>query len=246
MTAATTDPLTAGTTIRLTAPPILAIETATTRALVALGTLDGALLVADEWEAGHRHAEELLVRIGALLARAGIVRPGPGVLTGIVAGTGPGGFTGLRVGLATAHGIARAAGAPLVGIPTGVALAAAARAGGAVPPGAEAALLLPAGPSGRYLVRDGRAALAPPDEPTGNPAPGAVLVAVDLAGRAPEDAVRRGAVARAGLAAALVTLGAARLRAGADDGAGLAPEYVTMPRGVTAAVGEVAWSPARP
>jgi tRNA threonylcarbamoyl adenosine modification protein YeaZ len=250
MTATTTDRLTSPLTLPLTsplaAPPILAIETATTRALVALGTLDGALLAVDEWEAGHRHAEELLVRIGALLARAGIVRPGPGVLAGIVAGTGPGGFTGLRVGLATAHGIARAAATPLVGVPTGVALAAAARAAGVVPPDAEAALLLPAGPAGRYLVRDGRATLAPPDEPTGDPAPDAVLVAVDLPGRAPEQAVARGAAARAGLAAALVALGAARLRAGADDGAGLAPEYVTMPRGVSAAVGEVAWSPARP
>jgi tRNA threonylcarbamoyl adenosine modification protein YeaZ len=246
MTATTGDGMTAGPSFPPTAPPILAIETATTRALVALATLDGDLLAVDEWEVGHRHAEELLVRIGALLARAGIVRPGPGVVAGIVAGTGPGGFTGLRVGLATAHGIARAAAAPLVGIPTGVALAAAARAAGVVPPGAEAALLLPAGPSGRYLVRDGRATLAPPDEPAGDPAPDAVLVAVDLAGRAPEHAVARGVAAREGLAAALVALGAARLRAGADDGAALAPEYVTMPRGVIAAAGEVAWSPARP
>ena len=245
MTAATTDRLTAPLAIPLTAPPILAIETATTRALVALGTLDGALLAVDEWEAGHRHAEELLVRIGALLARAGIVRPGPGVLAGIVAGTGPGGFTGLRVGLATAHGIARAAAVPLVGVPTGVALAAAAWATGVVPPGAEVAFLLPAGPTGRYLVRDGRATLAPPDEPTGDPTPDAVLVAVDLPGRAPEEAIARGAAARAGLAPALVALGAARLRAGADDGAALAPEYVTMPRGMAVATGEVAWSPAR-
>lgn len=238
--------MTAATGDRFSAPPVLAIETATTRAVVALGTLDGELLAVEEWEAGHRHAEELLVRIAALLARAGIGRPGPGVLAGIVAGTGPGGFTGLRVGLATAHGLARAAAAPLVGVPTGVALAAAARATGAVPPGGEVALLLPAGPAARYLVRDGRATLAPPVEPTDDPAPGAALVAVDLAGRAPEEAAARGAVARTGLAAALVGLGAARLREGADDGAALTPEYVTMPRGVTVAAGEVAWSPARP
>ena len=232
-------------------PPVLAIETATTRALVALGTLDGELLAVDEWEAGHRHAEELLVRVARLLAAAGIRRPVPGTLAGIAAGTGPGGFTGLRVGLATAHGIARAAAVPLVGIPTGLALAAAARASGAVTPDAEIALLLPAGAAGRYLVLDGRASLVVGDEaagtapPAGVP-PGATLVAVDLAGRAPDGAVARGAVARTGLAAALMILGAARLRAGADDGSALAPEYVTMPRGVTAAVGEVAWLPARP
>ncbi len=44
--------------------------------------------------------------------------------------------------------------------------------------------------------------------------PGAVLVAVDLAGRAPDEATVRGETARAGLAAALVALGAARLRDG--------------------------------
>jgi len=238
--------VTAATGAGSPAPPVLAIETATTRAIVALGTLDGVLLAVDEWESGHRHAEELLVRLAALLARAGIGRPRPGILAGVVAGTGPGGYTGLRVGLATAHGIARAAAAPLVGVPTGVALAAAARATGAVPAGPEVALLLPAGPSGRYLVHDGRATLVLADEPAGAATPGATLVAVDLAGRAPEEAAARGAVARTGLAAALVVLGAARLREGADDGAALAPEYVTMPRGMTAAVGEVAWLPARP
>jgi len=97
---------------RRPAPPVLAIDTATTRALVALGTIDGVLLAVDEWEAGHRHAEELLARVARLLAGAGIRRPVPGTLAGIVAGTGPGGFTGLRVGLATAHGIARAAAVP--------------------------------------------------------------------------------------------------------------------------------------
>ena len=238
--------MTAANGNRSSAAPVLAIDTATTRAVVALGTLDGVLVAVDEWEAGHRHAEELLVRIAGLLAGLGIGRPVPGSLAGIVAGTGPGGFTGLRVGLATAHGIARAAAAPLVGIPTGVALVAAARATGAVTADAEVALLLPAGPAGRYLVHDARATLVLRDDPAGDAPPGATLVAVDLPGRAPEEAAARGAVARAGLAAALLVLGAARLRAGADDGAGLAPEYVTMPRGVTGVAGEVAWSPARP
>ena len=231
--------------------PVLVIDTATNRALVALGTLDGVLIAGDEWEAGHRHAEELLQRIAELLAGAGLPRPTPGLLAGIVAGTGPGGFTGLRVGLATAHGIARAAAAPLVGVPTGLALAAAARARGAVQPDAEVALLLPAGPAGRYLVIDGMARLVLGDEPLvddgpGAVSPGATLVAVDLVGRAPGEAVARGAMARPGLAAALLALGAARLRGGADDGAALVPEYVTMPRGVTTGAGEVAWLPARP
>ena len=51
-----------------------------------------------------------------------------------------------------------------------------------------------------------------------------------------------GAEAEAGLAAALVRLGARRLAAGGDDVARLVPEYVTLPRGVSVAKGEVRWS----
>jgi len=65
---------------------------------------------------------------------------------------------------------------------------------------------------------------------------GETLVAVDLDGRAPADALARGARAREGFAAALVRIGAERLTAGeADDLARLVPEYVTLPRGVRAA-----------
>jgi hypothetical protein len=60
------------------------------------------------------------------------------------------------------------------------------------------------------------------------------LVAVDLADRAPDDAVERGAEAVRGLATALLALGAARLRdqPAGDDLARLVPAYVTLPRGV--------------
>jgi len=69
------------------------------------------------------------------------------------------------------------------------------------------------------------------------------LVAVDLDGRAPADAVARGETARDGLPAALLRLGAARHAAGdVDDLARLVPEYVSLPRGVRAETGEVAWS----
>lgn len=224
---------------------VLALDTATARAVLALGRIDGTMMACDSWDPGRRHAEEILVRIERLLGAAGIGRSLRGTLAGIVVGTGPGGFTGLRVGLATARGLARAAAVPLVGIPTGAALEAAARAAGQVPPGAPAAVLLPAGPTGRYLARDGAASLAPPWEEGEDLAPGAVLVAVDLAGRAGSEAVRRGVAAREGLAAALLALGCERLRSGAADHARAEPEYVTLPRGMPAAVGEAAWSPAR-
>ena len=70
-----------------------------------------------------------------------------------------------------------------------------------------------------------------------------VLVAVDLDRRAPADAVERGERARADLGRELLRLGAARFSAGDhDDLAELVPEYVTLPRGVAVASGEVAWS----
>ena len=69
------------------------------------------------------------------------------------------------------------------------------------------------------------------------------LVAIDLAGRAPADAVERGEAARARLGRALVAIGATRFAAGdVDDLARLVPEYVTLPRGVRGEIGEVSWS----
>ena len=56
-------------------------------------------------------------------------------------------------------------------------------------------------------------------------------------------AVALGETARAGLGAALIRLGAARIGADdTDDLARLVPEYVTLPRGIGAESGEVEWS----
>ena len=207
--------------------PILAIDTATTRAVIALGTADGTLLEARAWTAGYRHGEELLARVEALL-RDRAVKPAD--LGCIVVGTGPGAFTGLRVGIATAKGLAHALALPIVGVATGTALLdAAARATGE----ASLVLLQPAGQADRVVTT----ASEPPRILPGGMEPelagGERLVAVDLAGRAPDEAIALGDAAHAGLAAALVAAGAARLAAGdADDLARLVPEYVTLPRGV--------------
>ncbi len=215
---------------------ILALDTATSTALVALGDRAGRMVDERLWPAGHRHGAELLRRIDELLVSHSLPVTALGA---IVAGTGPGAFTGLRVGLATAKGLAHALGRPLAGVPTGRALLAAAAEVGARPP---LALLLPAGPADRVLVRDGSVLLlaggAGPDLPAGT-----TLVAVDLDGRAPEAACSLGRAALAGLGGALVRLGAARLAAGEiDDLARVVPEYVTLPRGVREQGGEVAWS----
>ena len=67
--------------------------------------------------------------------------------------------------------------------------------------------------------------------------PGERLVAVDLDGRVPAEASALGSAAHDGLAAALLAAGAARFAAGdPDDLAELVPEYVTLPRGVRAAL----------
>ena len=212
---------------------ILVIDTATSQALVALGAPDGALRARTDWPVGYRHGETLLVTLQQLLADQRVALDD---LTGIVVGTGPGAFTGLRVGLATAKALAHARRLPIVGVSTAEALLDAAG-------GAHDVLLLPAGPNDRTVVRAGQAPRLLPggEEPDLDDAER--LIAVDLEGRAPEDASREGAAARTGLAAALLRLGAARLASGdIDDLARLVPEYVTLPRGVAAAPGEVEWS----
>ena len=211
---------------------LLAIDSATTRVVVAAGTRDGALLDAIDWPAGYRHGETLLPAIDDLLRRLAIER---GRLAAIVVGTGPGAFTGLRVGIATAKGIAQALDRPIVGIPTGEALLAGAPD--------DAVLLLPAGPSDRLVVRRGVPARLVAADADAEIAPGTTVLALDLPGRAPEDALVRGEAARAELGSSLLRLGAARLAAGeADDLARLVPDYVTLPRGVRSDAGEVSWS----
>jgi tRNA threonylcarbamoyl adenosine modification protein YeaZ len=161
-------------------------------------------------------------------------------LAGIVVGTGPGAFTGLRVGLATAKALARGLEIPIAGVPTSEALLAAASVAGAVE-GTRLVLLLPAGPSDRVLVAAGEARLIRGGEEPELTA-GTVVVAVDLPNRAPEEALALGERAGSGLATALVRLGAEKLAAGGDDVARLVPEYVTLPRGVASVKGEVRWS----
>jgi tRNA threonylcarbamoyl adenosine modification protein YeaZ len=246
---------------------ILAIDTATTHVVIATGTPDGAADGVSTWTAGYRHGETLLPSIGRFLGEQNIRRSR---LTGIVVGTGPGAFTGLRVGIATAKGLAHGLGIPLVGVSTAEALleaveaaeAAVAVAEGLDGPVAPTVLLLPAGPRDRLVVRAGSAPVPLPVGEEPDLVPGERLVAVDLEGRAPDEALARGETARAGLGQALLRAGAAKLaaittattatsKAGAASAAAdgprseletLVPDYVTLPRGVRATGGAVEWS----
>ena len=222
-------------------PAILAIDTATTRVVVATGSPRGQVDGVTTWEAGHRHGQTLLLTIGRVLGEQNIRRSR---LRGVVVGTGPGAFTGLRVGMATAKGLAHGLGIRLVGVSTAEALRVAAAEAAGVEL-ATVALLLPAGPADRVLVDGSGEARLLPGGTEPELATGMTLVAVDLEGRAPADAIARGETARPALGPTLIRLGAARL-AEVDgpfgDLATLVPDYVTLPRGARPAAGEVTWS----
>jgi tRNA threonylcarbamoyladenosine biosynthesis protein TsaB len=93
---------------------LLAIDTATDQASLALH--DGRRLRVEEtWEAPRRHTTELTVRMAHALERLDV---DPDELSGVAVTTGPGSFTGLRIGMAVAKGLAMAQRVPLVGVPT--------------------------------------------------------------------------------------------------------------------------------
>jgi len=94
-------------------PPILlTIQTASPAGGLALS--DGERLLAEiNLDVRKTPTEWLLPSIEDLLAKADITRRD---LNGVGVVRGPGSFTGLRVGMATAKGLALAAGCPLVGV----------------------------------------------------------------------------------------------------------------------------------
>jgi len=103
---------------------ILAIDTATWTA--AVGILDGEAVLSDRWQSGiPSHGFSLVPLIADALAEAGC---GVRDLDAVAVSIGPGSFTGLRIGLSTAKGLALSWGLQLVGVPTLAALAAVANA----------------------------------------------------------------------------------------------------------------------
>jgi tRNA threonylcarbamoyladenosine biosynthesis protein TsaB len=142
---------------------LLAIDTSTWTASVAVTDEHGAVIAAGDART-ETHSENLLPLVADVVARAGIA---PAALDAIAVGVGPGSFTGLRIGLATAKGVAFAAGRPLWAVSSLAALAV--ELAGAC----DAALLVPVLDARRgeifagFYGRDGRArapecVLAPP------------------------------------------------------------------------------------
>lgn len=100
----------------MSAPLLLAIDAASPRVSVAIGGSGrGGQVLAERAVEIERSAGRLIDLIGEALAEAG-ARPAD--LGGVVALRGPGSFTGLRVGLATALGLHQALGVPATAIST--------------------------------------------------------------------------------------------------------------------------------
>jgi tRNA threonylcarbamoyl adenosine modification protein YeaZ len=94
---------------------IVALESASSDPSLALAERDGSVLASDAWEGEGRQASELLPHLLVLLARAGRELAGTSALA---VGIGPGSFTGLRVSMSLAKGLALALDVPLVGVPS--------------------------------------------------------------------------------------------------------------------------------
>ncbi len=214
---------------------IIAIDSASTDLSLALAAGDGELIAQDAWSTARRQEHELLPRLLALIAQSGRALDDT---SGIAVGIGPGSFTGLRVGMSVAKGLAFALQRPIVGIPSLVAWLDAR-------PQAEAALTR-AGANEAYLLQRGV------DGPLGEPLvvrrdelpEGAVMA--DLI--APRELAETFGLANAhppfAAAAAIARLAAAHLALdpAGDDLELLQPAYLRGPRGMPLeATGAVKW-----
>lgn len=126
----------------------LALESSRRETSLAVGLADRVLT---ETPAGaeRAHASDLLVRLESLLSRGGVARTsGRLPLARVFVGLGPGSYTGLRVGLATAQALAHATGAALYGLASFEVLAFAELA-----PGEEGAIALDARAGRFYHAR---------------------------------------------------------------------------------------------
>ncbi len=94
---------------------LLALDTSTRQAGIALYSGERGLLAEYTWNSANRHTEELLPAVSYMLAHAGLVASD---LRAVGVALGPGSFTGLRVGLAAAKGLALAHGLPLLAVST--------------------------------------------------------------------------------------------------------------------------------
>ena len=95
-------------------PLLIAIDTATRWAGLAL--YDGETVRAEaSWQSRNNHSVELMPALDRMLAQQGVA---PEQLVAVAVAVGPGSFTGLRIGLSVAKGLAQAQDIPILGVPT--------------------------------------------------------------------------------------------------------------------------------
>ncbi|OLC54667.1 MAG: tRNA (adenosine(37)-N6)-threonylcarbamoyltransferase complex dimerization subunit type 1 TsaB [Chloroflexi bacterium 13_1_40CM_4_68_4] len=93
---------------------LLALDTSTQWASLAL--FDGRTVVAElTWRSERRHGDVLFETLEQLLTLGRVRLP---EIDRVAVATGPGSFTGIRIGIATARGIARGSGAAVAGVST--------------------------------------------------------------------------------------------------------------------------------
>ncbi len=120
---------------------ILALETATAACSAALCAADGSVVAERLSLDGPAHSRRLLPYVDEILTESGAAWAD---VDTIAVGLGPGAFTGLRIGVATARALAQAgAGVRLAGAPTLAALAVALAGASPPSPQAPAAQLVP-------------------------------------------------------------------------------------------------------
>jgi tRNA threonylcarbamoyladenosine biosynthesis protein TsaB len=94
---------------------VLGVDTCGPEGSVALAEVNeqGVMVLQARHLAGRTYSEDLMPAIREMLEAAGVA---VGDLGAIVVVRGPGSFTGVRVGLSTAKGLAQAAGLPVIGV----------------------------------------------------------------------------------------------------------------------------------
>ncbi len=203
---------------------IIAIESASSDPSLALAEPDGVAFAREGWSGENRQGSELLPRLLALLASH---RRSLEETTAVAVGIGPGSFTGLRVGMGVAKGIALARRVPIVGVPSLVAWldaepdawAALGRAG------AQEAFLLRRGDAKPKVVTRESLQADPPRPPW--IAPAELAAAFGLVATRPPH--------RAAMAVAAAAATRLRLDPTGDDLERLEPAYLRAPRGLAPA-----------